>query len=149
MNFFELELKKICDKSRFIDHPKYVSRACVFKLSDDVTGRIEFVKRGTYERYEAIKISLVNRISGPIDTQFIDLLDVFGKKNVNGFLTDPVIRITNGNIEWFGFEPLSRDYRKMAEMVDDYLSCFTDKEYIGIGKYRLRLDQDYDWSEKI
>ena len=46
MNFFEQELRKVCALSEYIERPKFVGRSCVFRLSDDITGKMEFVTRG-------------------------------------------------------------------------------------------------------
>ena len=43
MNCFTDELKKITDRSEYIQNPKFVGQSCVFRLSDDVTGKLEFI----------------------------------------------------------------------------------------------------------
>ena len=68
MNFFTSELKKIADLCEFVGEPKYVGRACVFRLSDDVTGKMEFMTEGIADHYSALKLTLFNRKEGVIDT---------------------------------------------------------------------------------
>ena len=43
MNFFEQELRKVCALSEYIENPKFVGKTAVFKLSDEITGKLEFV----------------------------------------------------------------------------------------------------------
>lgn len=128
MNFFALELKRICSRSEYIRNPKFISNNCVFRLTNDITGKLEFVTRGVHGRYEAIKISLFNRTRGLIDNELIDLTDVFGKQNVNGYTSSPHIWDDSGNLKWYAVEPRDGDYAKLAQIADDYLSCFSDQE---------------------
>lgn len=128
MNFFTQELKKIADRSEYIRSPKFVGKACVFRLSDDVTGKIEFVTRDYAEQYSAIKVSLFNKREGPIDTQIIDLGDIIGYKNIYGSVQSPYIWKVGNDIHWYGYRPDDSDLSAMSETVDDYLSCFAEQE---------------------
>ena len=131
MNFFTQELKKICDRSEYIQDPKYVGRNAVFKLPDGVTGKMEFVTRGYADHYSALKISLYNRKEGQIDCQVIDLAELLGMKKMrSGNAVAPHIWRDGTDVSWYGFTPSESDYDKMAETTDDYLSCFTDQEII-------------------
>ena len=93
MNFFTSELKKIADRCEFVGDPKYVGRACVFRLSDDVTGKMEFVTEGIADHYSALKMTLFNRKEGVIDMQKIKLEDVIGNIRVGGEIRMPHIWI--------------------------------------------------------
>ena len=128
MNFFTQELKKIADRSEYIRSPKFVGKACVFRLSDDVTGKIEFVTRGYAEQYSAIKVSLFNKREGPIDIQTMDFGDIIGYKNIYGSVQSPYIWKVGNDIHWYGYRPDDSDLSAMSESVDDYLSCFAEQE---------------------
>lgn len=128
MNYFAQELKKICDRSGYIQSPKYVGRTAVFKLADDITGKMEFVTQGYADHYTAFKLSLFNRREGIIDSQTVRISEIIGKKTMNGQSIEPHIWTYSGESEWYGFKPTSTDYSAMAETTDDYLSCFADQE---------------------
>lgn len=125
MNFFTQELKKIADRCEFIGVAKYVGRACVFRLSDDVTGKMEFMTEGIADHYSALKLTLFNRKEGVIDTQRIKLEDVIGNIRVGGDIRKPHIWIDR-NPEWYGFKPTDAHYNTLAQVVDDYLEMFAD-----------------------
>ena len=128
MNFFTDELKKIADRSEFIQKPKYVGQSCVFRLSDDVTGKLQFVTRGHADNYTALKLSLFNKREGPIDIQIMNIVDVIGRKRVLGELRSPYIWKYGNDIDWYSYHPDDKDYSAMSETVDDYLSCFAEQE---------------------
>ncbi|SDA30245.1 hypothetical protein SAMN02910447_03151 [Ruminococcus sp. YE71] len=131
MNFFTQELKKICNRSEYIQDPKFVGRVAVFRLPDCVTGKMEFVTRGYADHYSALKISLFNRKEGQIDCQIIDLAELLGMKKMrSGNTVAPHIWRAGSDVSWYGFAPTESDYDKMAETTDDYLSCFTDQDIL-------------------
>ena len=128
MNFFTDELKKITDRSEYIQNPKFAGQVCVFRLSNEVTGKLEFVTRGHADHYTALRISLFNKREGPIDIQCIDHGDIIGKKNRYGDYSSPYIWKYGNDIDWYGYHPTDNDYSAMSETVDDYLSCFAEQE---------------------
>lgn len=128
MNFFTDELKKIADRSGYIQKPKFVGQSCIFRLSDDVTGKLQFVTRGHADNYTALKLSLFNKREGPIDIQIMNIVDVIGRKRVLGELRSPYIWKYGNDIDWYSYHPDDNDYSAMSETVDDYLSCFAEQE---------------------
>ena len=129
MNFFEQELRKVCSLSDYIERPKFVGRSCVFRLTDDITGKMEFVERGHADHFTAMKLSLFNRREGQIDCQIIDLTELLGRKTMgSGNQTNAYIWRNGTDVHWYCFRPTDHDYRAMAESADDYLSCFSNQE---------------------
>ena len=134
MTFFAQELKKIADRSELICDPKYVGRVCMFRLSDDITGKMEFATEGVQGNYSALKITLFNRKEGVIDTQKTSLVDIIGMKPLPGNKQDAFRSTTQPHIwvygkdEWYGFTPTDADYSAMAQSADDYIGMFADLE---------------------
>lgn len=128
MNFFAQELKKICDRNDYIHDPKFVGRTAVFRLTGDITGKMEFVTQGHADHYSALKLSLFNRTEGVIDNQIARLSEIIGEKNMHGTMINPHIWQDGNSIAWYGFTPTNADYSAMSETVDNYLSCFADQE---------------------
>lgn len=141
MNFFEQELRKVCSLSEYIDRPKFVGRSCVFRLSDDITGKMEFVERGHADHFTAMKLSLFNRREGQIDCQVIDLTELLGRKAMrSGETVNPHIWRYGNDVSWYGFTPTGHDYTAMAESADNYLSCFSDQEQTESEDEALSID---------
>lgn len=128
MNFFTDELKKIADRSEYIRKPKFVGQACVFRLSDDVTGKLEFVTGMVANHFNALRLKLFNKSEGPIDTQLIGIGDVIGNKMIYANVQSPYICKNGNEVNWYGYKPTDSDYSGISENVDDYLSCFAEQE---------------------
>ena len=128
MNFFTDELKKITDRSEYIQNPKFVGQSCVFRLSDDVTGKLGFVTQGYADNYTALKLTLLNKREGPIDTQLMGIGDIIGNKKIYSNIQSPYIWKDGNNVDWYGYKPTDSDYSALSETVDDYLSCFAEQE---------------------
>ena len=123
--FFAQELKKISDRCEFVGDARYVGKACVFRLSEDVTGKMEFVTEGVAQEYSVLKITLFNRKEGVIDTQKTTLSDIIGRKEIYGNKKSPYIW-NDGSPEWYGYKPTNTDYSVIAQTVDDYLEMFAE-----------------------
>ena len=128
MNFFTDELKKITDRSEYIHNPKFVGQSCVFRLSDDVTGKLEFVTGIVANHYNSLRLKLFNKSEGPIDTQLMGIGDIIGNKKIYSNIQSPYIWKDGNNVDWYGYKPTDSDYSAMSETVDDYLSCFAEQE---------------------
>ena len=126
MNYFESELRKIIKKSNIISDANFISNTCIFRLSDIVTGKIEIAENGTKDNYSILRISLINRTSGIIDTQKIHFSDIIGKIAMNGQNIRPYIWVCRDEIEWYGFTPTNEHYTKIELSIDSYLSMFTE-----------------------
>lgn len=128
MNFFTDELKKITDRSEYIQKPKFVGQSCVFRLSDDVTGKLEFVTGIIADNYNSLRLKLFNKTEGLIDTQLIRISDIIGNKRFNNDSLVPHIWKYGNEVEWYAYKPTNSDYSTMSQTVDDYLSCFAEQE---------------------
>ena len=128
MNFFTDEIKKITDRSEYIRNPKFVGQSCVFRLSDDVTGKLEFVTGIVANHYNSLRLKLFNKSEGPIDTQLMGIGDIIGNKKIYSNIQSPYIWKDGNNVDWYGYKPTDSDYSAMSETVDDYRSCFAEQE---------------------
>jgi len=58
MNYFERELRKIVRHCEYIRNPKYVGRACVGRLDDDIVVKMEFESTMIRDKYNALRVTL-------------------------------------------------------------------------------------------
>ena len=126
MNFFERELKKITDKSNIIKNVNFIGHTCIFRLTDIVTAKIEIAEFGTKDNYPGLRVSLINRTSGIIDTQKIHFSDAIGRIAICGEERNPYIWDYRNDPEWYGFKPTNEHYTRFAMKIDEYLTMFTD-----------------------
>ena len=79
MNFFETELKKMTAKVAAMKNPKLVGSACIARLTDTTTVKVEFARCIQAEHHYGILITVLNRKEGKIDSLAIQFADLWGK----------------------------------------------------------------------
>ena len=131
--FFEQELRKLFGDGAIIDDPSYSGRACFGKLGKDLRVRVEFITTGVADHYNALKVTVLNRTEGPVDTLVLRLKDLLGKKQVpgnpnfrNGIY--PYIWDDYGKADWYAYRPTFADYQKIQDAVGKYLNVFWERE---------------------
>ncbi len=128
MNYFERELRKIVRHCEYIRNPKYVGRACVGKLDDDIVVKMEFESTMIRDKYNALRVTLMNRSEGKIDSQLLRFNELWGVKSFNGNDIDPHIWKYNDEVSWYCYTPTNAELKALSQSVDEYLSCFTEPE---------------------
>ena len=141
MTFFEQELQKIVGD--VYPDATFVGRACYVRLNDMNRAKIQFVTCGIAERYDALQITILNRIDGQVDTLRLRFRDVLGMKSVrnpnfpNGI--SPHAWTYNGKTEWYGYQPDRRDYQKLTDAVSDYLEVFQEQIHTADQKWQQTM----------
>ncbi len=133
MNFFEQELRKLFDDGRVILNPTYTGRTCYGELCKDLRVRADFVTIGYADHYEALKLSIINRTEGVIDTALLRFRDIWGIKPVphnpnfrNG--VSPHIWKASSSMDWYAYHPTAADYAELRNGVNAYLEVFRPRE---------------------
>ena len=131
-NFFEQELRKLFGDGKIISDPTYSGRVCFGTLGRDLRVRAQFVTSGHAERYDSLKITVLNRTDGPVDTLMLRLKDLLGKKPVPGNPNfrngvSPYIWVYQGEAEWYAYHPTAADYKTIQQAAEQYLGVFRDR----------------------
>ncbi len=130
MTTFEQELRKLFDHDAVFSDTKFVGRTCYGKISDNLRVRAEFVTLGHADHYEALKISLINRTEGVIDSTVLRFREVLGNKQVTNpnFKegVSPHLWKYQDELEWYVYKPTPSDFNKLANAVDDYIEVFRE-----------------------
>ena len=132
-NFFERELGRVFGDGQVIRDPTYSGRACLGTLGKDLRVRAQFITTGYADHYDALKITVLNRTDGPVDTLVLKLKDLLGMKPVPGnpyFPTGvaPHIWLDQGKPEWYAFQPTAADYDTIRQAAKQYLDVFRDRQ---------------------
>lgn len=128
MNTFESELKKILSYSKFKEHAVYAGRSVYIQIGSELKGRFEFISLGIANQYSALRMTVLNRIDGTVDSNVIRFSDLFGNKKVlnpnfsNGI--SPHLWDDRGMVGWYVYHPNSEDYKLLAHAMDEYLLIF-------------------------
>lgn len=128
-NFFEEELRKLFGDGTVISSPHFAGQACIGTLGSGLKVRAQFVTTTFAEQYDALKITVLNRQDGPVDTLSLKLRDIWGKKTVPGNPNfkngvSPHIWIYDGKAKWYAYQPTQADRTQLLEAVRQYLEPF-------------------------
>ena len=130
-NFFEQELRRLFGNGKIIDDPTYSGQSCFGTLGKDLRVRVQFSESGFMNHYDSLKITILNRIDGPVDTQVLKLKDLLGMKPVPGNPNfrggvAPYIWDDYGKLGWYAFHPTAADYNTIRQAVGRYLDVFRE-----------------------
>lgn len=132
INTFEQELRKLFGDGQLIDDPTYSGRSCFGTLSKDLRVRAQFISTHISDQYDALKLTVLNRTEGAVDTIVLRLKDLLGKKPVPGnpnFRDGVVPHLWDGygKVEWYAYQPTAADYQVIRQAAEQYLSVFRDR----------------------
>ena len=132
-NFFERELGRVFGDGQVIRDPTYSGRACLGTLGKDLRVRAQFITTGYADHYDSLKITVLNRTDGPVDTLVLKLKDLLGKKPVPGNLNfregvTPHIWDCYGKLEWYAYRPTDADYETIRQAASQYLNVFRERQ---------------------
>ena len=134
-NFYERQLKRMFSElDTDSGDTVFAGKAMLSKISDDLRAKVEFVTGRVAGQYEGLKLSIINKNEGVIDTQTFMFYEIIGLK---GAARDrkPHIWDDNGKAAWFGYEPTPSEFENIASKVEDYIWMYADQEmdYSGHG----------------
>ena len=132
-SFFEQELGRLFGDGQVIRNPTYSGRSCFGTLGKDLRVRARFVTTGYADHYDSLKITVLNRTDGPVDTLVLKLKDLLGKKSVPGNPNfregvSPHIWDNYGKQEWYAYHPTAADYDTIRQAAKQYLDVFRDRQ---------------------
>ena len=132
-NFFERELGRVFGDGQVIRDPTYSGRACLGTLGKDLRVRAQFITTGYADHYDSLKITVLNRTDGPVDTLVLKLKDLLGMKPVPGNPNfregvSPHIWDNYGKLEWYAYHPTAADYEVIRQAAKQYLDVFRDRQ---------------------
>lgn len=143
MSTHKEHLEKIFGNDAVFIDTRYVGTKCYGKISDILRVRAEFIYLDVVGWYDAIKISIINRNEGEVDSAVIGLGDVLGLKKVsnpnfkNGIY--PYMWWNNGKLDWYVYKANPKDYESITDAVNNYLDVFREP----VQEMRTGLEQRF------
>ena len=126
-NFYERQLKRMFgDADRILADTVFAGKAMVSKIGTDIIAKVEFVTVGVLGQYEGLKLSIINRNLGLIDSQTFMFHEILGLKGVARD-RKPHIWDDNGKACWFVYEPTLSEFDNIASKVKDYIEMYAGK----------------------
>lgn len=125
---FEKELRKLFDHDALFDDAKFVGRNCYGRLDGDLRVRAQFISLNIQSQFNALKISLINRKEGVVDTAVLRFDEVWGNNANFREGISPHLWQDGNELCWYVYQPTPADFEKLSEQVDGYLEVFRDQE---------------------
>lgn len=130
MTKFEQELRRMFDYDAVFPHTKFVGNACYGRLTDQIRVKICFQTGRIADQYDRLKVALLNRNEGVIDSMVLKFQDVWGVKKVSNpnFREGVSAHLwRDGNaVDWYVYHPTEADCQKLAGAVKTYLEVFQE-----------------------
>ena len=130
MTLFEQELRRLFDHDTVFADARFAGNVCYGRLNEDVRIKARFVTCGCADNYEALKVTLINRREGEIDSSLLKFRDLWGMKKVNNLNfregVSPHMWVYNGKAEWYAYTPGEADRQQLKDAVQTYLSVFQE-----------------------
>ena len=128
-NFFEQELWYLFGDEQVIDTPYCSGQSCYGTLDRDLRVRIQFISTHISGQYDALKLTVLNRINGPVDIQVLKLGDILGKKPIpatpiSGKVWLPTSGIAMGNSSGTHIAPQRPTMRQSGRLWAVIWMCF-------------------------
>ncbi|MDR2773466.1 MAG: hypothetical protein LBC19_01775 [Tannerella sp.] len=137
MNQFTAELKNILEQTK-IQSLSFAGRDCYSKVTDNVSAKICFCATDCADNYDAVKVTLINRNEGIVDSNIIRFRDILGKKSVNhpNFRDGvyPHLWENNGTLKWYVYQPTKADFQAIADEVSECVNMFGQEIRQGLGE---------------
>lgn len=125
MNFFEHEMRVLFGDSELLSADTvFTGKTAIGKLDDDVRAKLQFTAANIANQYDAIKLTVINRKDGVIDSQLFRFSDIIGNKN--GY--NPHIWEDGSNISWYGYKPSAVEYDRISNTIQDYMAMFASED---------------------
>lgn len=130
MTVFEQELRRIFEQGAVFSDLHFVGNACYGRLNDDVRVKVRFVAGEVAGQYDRLKVTLLNRREGEVDSMVLRFRDIWGlKQTSNPNFRDgvlPHLWDDYGQPSWYVYKPVRADYRQLSEAVNSYLAVFLE-----------------------
>lgn len=131
MNFFEREFQRLFGDGRIIKNLSFAGPTCWGRLNDDLRVRVKLTCSETAYLYDALNITVLDRMDKPIGTVLLKFQDVWGKQIVPG-MPDcpdgiaPHIWTSRGKTEWHGWRPTPADREILRQQIRQSMKPFRD-----------------------
>jgi hypothetical protein len=125
MNFFEHEMRRLFGDSPVIQDAKYCGKTLIGKVDDELRVKLQFITTGYADHYDSIRMKIINRTEGEVDSQVFKFSDIVGTPKSG--TRSIYIWDDRGTVDWYGYHPTAIDYDQISETINDYISMYQDE----------------------
>ncbi len=125
MTVFEQEMRKFFAESPNLSADTLFSnKVMLTPIGENLRAKVEFITTQVSDHYNALKLSIINRTEGVVDTQVFKFKDIIGMKNGQ----EPHIWDDHGRVGWYMFNPSLSDRESVQEEIEAYIGMYSDQE---------------------
>lgn len=122
---FEHEMQMFFGESNLLSAETLFSgKTMVSKIGDNLRAKVEFISTHVSSEYDALKLSIINREQGLVDSKIFKFADIIGRKNDR----NPHIWDSEGNARWHLYRPTAKEFEKIQGVVEGYIEMYADQE---------------------
>ena len=126
LTFFEKELHRLFDDSeRISDDTVFAGKTMITKIGEDLRAKVQFVNTKISGQYDALRLTIINRHEGTVDSESFKFSDIIGMKGER----EPLIWEDGQRVDWYIYHPTASDYNFITDVVEDYISMYADQGY--------------------
>ncbi len=112
MTVFEREMRRIFVESSYLSADTlFTNKVMLSPIGENLRAKVEFVTSGVVDHYNALKLSIINRTEGIVDTQVFKFKDIIGMKNGQ----EPHIWADHDRVAWYMYTPTPSDIPTFLE----------------------------------
>ncbi len=125
MTIFEKEMRRMfCESENLSADTIFTNKAMLSPIGKDLRAKVEFIHTNVSDHYNALKLSIINRTEGLVDSQVFKFRDIIGLKNGQ----EPHIWDDHGKVGWYMYAPTNTEYESIQNEVEEYIGMFADQE---------------------
>ena len=83
MNFFEQQMREMFEDVTGLEDAKFIGKTMIARLDDSLLVKVQFVSTHVAKQYDAIRVRIINRTEGEVDTETMLFADIIGLKHGN------------------------------------------------------------------
>lgn len=122
---FEHEMQMFFGESNLLSTDTLFSgKTMVSKIGEKLRAKVEFISTHVSSEYDALKLSIINREEGVVDSKTFKFADIIGRKNDR----NPHIWDSEGNARWHLYRPTAKEFEKIQGAVEGYIEMYADQE---------------------
>lgn len=128
MNALEKELRKMFENTTNIKDAVFCGAKMIGSISSTLRAKVELACTHVQGQYNAIRVTIINREEGTVDSTTFLFKDIIGLKNNY----DPYIWEKTLSPGWYGFSPADSERNNIVNTVSRYIDLFADPLYLTV-----------------
>ena len=106
MTYYEKELHMLFDDSERISADTvFAGKTMITKIGEDLRAKVQFVNTKISGQYDALRLTIINRHEGTVDSETLKFSDIIGMKGDRA----PHVWDDGERVDWYIYRPTAYD----------------------------------------